>query len=90
MYILYTYKYTMRMRINYSLILDLHYYIVVIRVHSYSMCYKIHVLDYTQHKYLRLVFVTRVCIKCIRMKINRYIIILYIISGPQMDQLCQK
>jgi len=35
----------MRTRINYSLILDLHYYIVVIRVCSYSMRYKIHVRD---------------------------------------------
>jgi len=36
----------MRTLINYSLILDLHYYIVVIRVCSYSMRYKIHVRDY--------------------------------------------
>lgn len=78
------------MRINYSLILDLHYYIVVIRVYSYSMCYKIHVRDYTRHKYLRLVVVTHASIKCIRMKIDRYIIMLYIICDPQMDQLYQK
>lgn len=78
----------MRVRINYSLILDLHYYIVVIRVYSYSMCYKIHVCDYTRHKYLRLVVVTRVSMKCIRMKINRYIICyLWPANGPIVPKI---